>query len=265
MAGAIGIQPAEARQRGRRRGFDASADASSDKPRGRAPRLSALKRREDIVSQAAAFFAEAGFAGTTRALAEQLGVRQALLYRYFPSKDALVEAVFQRVTEGRWTQDLARYPRRTRHSAGGAGRAAVYRAYAEQDEGSALRLLMRAALDGLALPARRGAALTDADLRAASGGTAPRGAPALLDRTPLLPAERELAMMLHAAIVQLRHPRAHLPEPSADAARGRDPALRARRSWREPGSTIRALHKRPAPGGPRRRAQPRWSGCGSRG
>ena len=44
-----------------------------------------------------------------KGLAEDVGVsdgiRQALLYRYFESKDALVEAVFQRVAAGRWTQD----------------------------------------------------------------------------------------------------------------------------------------------------------------
>ncbi len=88
-----------------------------------------------------------------------IGVRQALLYRYFPSKDALVEAVFQRVSEARWTQDLAPIfadrgvPLEERL-------ARVYGAYAEQDDGLGMRLFMRAALDGLPLPARRGATLT---------------------------------------------------------------------------------------------------------
>src|SRR3954452_21612872 len=105
MAGAIGIHR---QKRGNAADPSNSTPAPTEtgKPRGRAPRLSALKRRDDIVSQAVQFFAEAGFAGTTRALAERMGVRQALIYRYFPSKDALVEAVFQRVTEGRWTLDL---------------------------------------------------------------------------------------------------------------------------------------------------------------
>jgi AcrR family transcriptional regulator len=42
-------------------------------------------------------FAEVGLAGTTRDLAKRAGVTQALLYRYFASKDALAEAVFERV------------------------------------------------------------------------------------------------------------------------------------------------------------------------
>ena len=69
--------------------------------------MSALDRREVILAAACGFFADVGFAGTTRALADSLGVRQALLYRYFPSKEALVEAVFQRVFMQRWTRDFA--------------------------------------------------------------------------------------------------------------------------------------------------------------
>ena len=74
--------------------------------RARASRKSALERREEILVAAVDFFAEHGFAGSTHVLAAGIGVRQALLYRYFESKDALVEAVFARVAGARWTHDL---------------------------------------------------------------------------------------------------------------------------------------------------------------
>ncbi len=62
-----------------------------------ARRLDPAERRERIVAAAVCYFAEVGLAGTTRDLAQRAGVTQALLYRYFASKDELAEAVFERV------------------------------------------------------------------------------------------------------------------------------------------------------------------------
>lgn len=62
-----------------------------------ARRLDPAERRERIIAAAVCYFAEVGFAGTTRDLAQRAGVTQALLYRYFASKDELAEAVFERV------------------------------------------------------------------------------------------------------------------------------------------------------------------------
>src|SRR5439155_949749 len=42
-------------------------------------------------------FAEVGFNGQTRQLAERLGITQPLLYRYFPTKKDLIERVFAEV------------------------------------------------------------------------------------------------------------------------------------------------------------------------
>ncbi|MBI1775158.1 MAG: helix-turn-helix transcriptional regulator [Proteobacteria bacterium] len=58
-------------------------------------RLEQGEREAKILAEGAAFFAEAGFSGTTRALAERLGVTQALLYRHSPSKQAIIDRVFQ--------------------------------------------------------------------------------------------------------------------------------------------------------------------------
>ncbi len=60
-------------------------------------RLSSEDRAQSIVREAIRFFAEAGFAGSTRDLAKRLGITQALLYKHFPSKQDLVDRVFRDV------------------------------------------------------------------------------------------------------------------------------------------------------------------------
>jgi len=75
------------------------------KPSAKAParsRLSPEERERKIVEGAIAYFAEVGFSGQTRELSRQLGITQPLLYRYFPSKQALIERVFKEVFLGRW-------------------------------------------------------------------------------------------------------------------------------------------------------------------
>lgn len=65
-------------------------------------RLSPEDRERRIVDGAIAYFSEVGFSGQTRELSRQLGITQPLLYRYFPSKQALIERVFKEVFLGRW-------------------------------------------------------------------------------------------------------------------------------------------------------------------
>jgi len=60
----------------------------------RRQRLAAAEREQQILAGAIRYFAEAGFGGRTRELAERLGITQPLLYRYFPTKKALIERVF---------------------------------------------------------------------------------------------------------------------------------------------------------------------------
>jgi AcrR family transcriptional regulator len=64
--------------------------------------MSPSQREEIIVKEAVRFFAEFGFEGQTRELARRLGITQPLLYRYFETKDALVERVYQEVFLRRW-------------------------------------------------------------------------------------------------------------------------------------------------------------------
>lgn len=59
------------------------------------PRLPPAERRAQILAKASDFFAEYGLTGQTRALAAACGVAQRLLYRYFPSKSALLDEVYR--------------------------------------------------------------------------------------------------------------------------------------------------------------------------
>ena len=65
-------------------------------------RLAAVAREKAIAEAAVQFFAEAGFDGDTRELARRVGVTQSLIFKYFPSKAALIERVYQEVYVGRW-------------------------------------------------------------------------------------------------------------------------------------------------------------------
>jgi AcrR family transcriptional regulator len=65
-------------------------------------RLAPADRKKQIVEAAVGYFAEFGFEGATRGLAERLGVTQPLIYRYFPSKDELIRAVYEDVYLSRW-------------------------------------------------------------------------------------------------------------------------------------------------------------------
>lgn len=65
-------------------------------------RLTSEAREAAIVDAAVAYFAEAGFDGTTRELARRIGVSQGLLFRYFPTKDALVDRVYEEVFDRSW-------------------------------------------------------------------------------------------------------------------------------------------------------------------
>lgn len=60
-------------------------------------RLTPSDREEEIVDEAIQFFAEFGFSGRTRDLAKRIGITQPLIYRYFPTKDDLIERVFKEV------------------------------------------------------------------------------------------------------------------------------------------------------------------------
>jgi AcrR family transcriptional regulator len=65
-------------------------------------RLSPDERKAQILDEAVRYFAEVGFEGQTRELSTRLGVDNALLFRYFPTKEDLIEQVYQVVFVRRW-------------------------------------------------------------------------------------------------------------------------------------------------------------------
>jgi len=78
------------RPRGRR--------ASQTRQKPARPRLPSGDRRSQILAAALEVFAERGFHGArTRELAERAGVSEALLFRHFPTKTALIRAIFDSV------------------------------------------------------------------------------------------------------------------------------------------------------------------------
>ncbi|MGX9943122.1 TetR/AcrR family transcriptional regulator [Bradyrhizobium denitrificans] len=65
-------------------------------------RMSAADRKEQIVSAAIRLFSEHGFESSTHQLAQRLGVTQPAIYKHFPTKDDLIEAVYERVFLSEW-------------------------------------------------------------------------------------------------------------------------------------------------------------------
>src|SRR6185369_6895026 len=79
-----------------RQGRPKNAAASPD-PELTGRRMAPEEREQQIVDKAIEHFATHGFSGSTRELAKRIGVTQPLLYRYFPSKEALIDRVYHEV------------------------------------------------------------------------------------------------------------------------------------------------------------------------
>jgi len=71
----------------------------------RAARLSPEARRAAILADAINYMAAAGFSWQTRDLAKSLKVTQSLIFRYFPTKQALIDAVFEEMYLKRWNPE----------------------------------------------------------------------------------------------------------------------------------------------------------------
>lgn len=122
---------------------------NSATPPPKRTRLSPAAREALILDAAIEFFAERGFGAQTRELAARLRISEPLIYRYFPTKDILIERVFHEVIESRWNSDWSRLlsdrqvPLRDRLIA-------FYESYLDAiDDGVWIRIVMYASLDGL--------------------------------------------------------------------------------------------------------------------
>jgi AcrR family transcriptional regulator len=65
-------------------------------------RLSTAERERQIVGGAIRFFSDRGLDGQLRDLARNIGTTHALLYHYFPTKQALIDRVYTELFEGLW-------------------------------------------------------------------------------------------------------------------------------------------------------------------
>lgn len=73
--------------------------------RAQRKRMAPEDREHQILQKAIAFFSRHGFDASTRDLARELGITQPLLYRYFPTKEALVDRVYDEVFVRRWNPE----------------------------------------------------------------------------------------------------------------------------------------------------------------
>ena len=65
-------------------------------------RMESAQRARQILDGAIRFFAVHGFDGQLRDLAKSIGITHALLYHYYPTKQALIDSVYQEVFVERW-------------------------------------------------------------------------------------------------------------------------------------------------------------------
>ncbi len=77
------------------------------KPAPSRKNMRAPEREKLILDSAIRFFAEHGFEGQTRELAKRIGITHSAIYRHFPSKEALIERVYEHVYLGGWQKHWA--------------------------------------------------------------------------------------------------------------------------------------------------------------
>src|ERR1700731_857991 len=89
----------------------AKADAMTHQPaiEKRKPRADAIRNRERVLEAAKAVFSEGGPEASLEAVARRAGVGIGTLYRHFPDRKALYEAVYRREVEQ--LVELAKHPK----------------------------------------------------------------------------------------------------------------------------------------------------------
>jgi AcrR family transcriptional regulator len=129
-------------------------EAGKDKGSRRRRRMSPEMRREMILEAAIGYFADHGFEVQIRQLASKIGISPALIFKYFETKDALIDAVYEAVFESRWQEDWVGtltdrsipLPERLIR---------FYRSYmATVDDRNWIRIAMRASLDNSVMTRR---------------------------------------------------------------------------------------------------------------
>lgn len=161
-------------------------------------RMSPEARREQLIEQAAEFFAEQGFDAGTRQLAQRLGVTQPLIYRYFASKDELINEVYRKVYVGQWqdawTDDLRDRSRPMRDRL-----TAFYRSYAPAIFNRRwMRIFFFAGLKGLDINTRYLSLVADRLLLPIAEEM--RAELAIDSPAPISEQEREMVWLMHGTV-----------------------------------------------------------------
>lgn len=137
---------------------------------------------------------------STREICRPLGVTQPLLYRYFPSREALIDAALDRVFADLWDTDWPAVL-----DAGGrdltARLTAFYAPYVTTTTSAFMRLFMWCALSNYPVPQRFFVPLTNKILRPVVAALRAEASLPAFEHKPMMQGERELAMTLHTSIV----------------------------------------------------------------
>lgn len=137
---------------------------------------------------------------STRDICRPLGITQALLYRYFPSREAMIDAALERVFAHLWTTDWSAQLDATRGDLA-TRLTAFYTPYITTASSSYMRLFMWCALSDYPVHKRFFVPLSDNILHSVVDAIrAEARMPAVADK-PMTYGERELAMTLHSSIV----------------------------------------------------------------
>ena len=176
------------------------AELQQTPQRMRARRLPAGERRATILREASLFFAKEGFSASTRDLADRLDVRQALLYKYYDSKESLLQAIFDNVFADRLVMDWADVLK-DRALPLAERLKTFYERYIRDEDGICLRLFLRASLDGWPLPLELSKVLNDKFIAPLVEELRQLSALPAFTQVPLMEGERELVFGLHAAIL----------------------------------------------------------------
>ena len=177
-----------------------SAELQQTPQRMRARRLPAGERRATILREASLFFAKEGFSASTRDLADRLGVRQALLYKYYDSKESLLQAIFDHVFADRLTMEWADVLK-DRGTPLAERLKSFYARYVHDEDGICLRLFLRASLDGWPLPIELSKVLSEKLIMPLVEELRHVSALPGLAQVPLMEGERELVFGLHASVL----------------------------------------------------------------
>ena len=176
---------------------------ASSKARRPSPgrRLDPATRERQIVDGAIIYFAEVGLDGQTRELARRLGVTQPLLFRYFPTKAALIERIYEEVYLKRWNPAWEATVRDAATPCLERFRRFEIDYQRTIDDYAWLRIFVSAGLKGFDLPSRYLGMVRDRIFAPLLAGLRAEAGLPCAEEQPLGPDEFELLFGIHGALV----------------------------------------------------------------